>query len=126
MDKEMEKVLAALEDFGKKVVVAVKKGKGEADRMARMAQIRLEISSLDRQRRETFQELGELFYSNYSKPSKGAQEALAELVAHIGQTDRQVASLRKALKTARQETSTGEKKPGRRGRPPKRQEAPKE
>ena len=45
MEKELEKVKDALEDFGKKVVDAVKKGKGEADKVTRIAQVRIEISS---------------------------------------------------------------------------------
>ena len=65
MEKELEKVKGALDDFGKKVVEAVKKGKGGADKVAKTAQVKIEIGSLKRQQKDLYQELGELFYKNF-------------------------------------------------------------
>ena len=85
MDKEMEKVKVALEDFGKKVVEAVKKGKGEADKVTRIAQVKIEIGSLNRQIKDLYQELGEQFYKNLGKPGKKGEAEVAETVSHISE-----------------------------------------
>ena len=52
MEKELEKVKTVLEDFSKKVVEVVKKGKGEADKVTRIAQVKIEIGSLNRQQKD--------------------------------------------------------------------------
>lgn len=131
MDEEMEKVKVALEDFGKKVVEAVKKGKGEADKVTRMAQVRIEMGSLNRQVKDLYQELGEQFYRNLRKPSKKGEEEVAETVGHIGEVEKKINSLQRALKSVRKDKPAPEKKgrpskaaagdqaPKRRGRPPK-------
>jgi len=114
VEKELEKVKGALEDFGKKVVDAVKKGKGEADKVAKSAQVKIEIGSLQRQQKELYQELGELFYKNYRKPAKKAEAAMTESVTHIDAVEKQVASLKRSLKAIKED-----RQPKRRGRPPK-------
>jgi chromosome segregation ATPase len=115
VEKELEKVKGALEDFGKKVVEVVKKSKGEADKVTKVAQIRIETGSLNRQQKDLFEELGELFYKNYRKPSKGSQDQIAETVTHIAEVERKVASLNRQLKSVRED-----KPATRRGRPPKK------
>ncbi len=129
----MEKVKNAIEDFGKKVVEAVKRGKGEADKVARTAQVKLEIGSLKRQQRDLYQELGELFYRNLGKKGKKDEAQVAECVSHIAEVDRKVASLNRELKSVREGKASPVKKAGRparaaaaekaapkrRGRPPK-------
>ena len=115
MEKEFEKVKGALEDFGKKVVDAVKKGKGEADKVTKVAQVKIEIGSLSRQRKDLFGELGELFYRNYKKPSKGSQDQIAETVTHVAEVEKKIAGLNRQLKAIRED-----RPPTRRGRPPKR------
>ncbi len=150
MEKEIEKVRDALEDFGKRVVSAVKKGKGEADKVTKIAQLRIEVGSLNRQIGDLYRELGELFYRNYSKKSKKGQEQVAETVTHIAAVEKKIAMLKRYIKAVREdkplpgagrpaktapvkETKPGrrgrpakkaaqvkEKKPGRRGRPPKK------
>ena len=115
MDKEMEKVKAALEDFSKKVVEVVKKGKGEADKVTRTAQVKIEMGSLNRQEKDLYQELGELFYKNLDKPSKKGEAEIAEMVAHIKEVEKSIASLKRTLKAVREDKPA----PGKRGRPPK-------
>jgi histone H1/5 len=115
MEKELEKVKDALEDFGKKVVDAMKKGKGEADKVTRIAQIRIEINSLGRQRKDLFLELGELFYNNLLKATAKGQNDIAETVSHIKELDKRVGSLKRTLKAVREDKPV----PRRRGRPPK-------
>jgi hypothetical protein len=115
VDKEMEKVKIALEDFGKKVVEAVKKGKGEADKVTRIAQAKIEIGSLNRQQRDLFQELGELFYRNLGKASKKAEAEIAENVTHISEVEKNIGSLKRTLKGIREDKPV----PKKRGRPPK-------
>ena len=115
MDKEMEKIKVALEDFGNKVVDAVKKGKGEADKVTRIAQVRIEIGSLNRQQKDLYQELGELFYRNLLKPSKKGEADIAEIVTHIGEVEKNIGSLKRTLKAIREDKPA----PKRRGRPPK-------
>ena len=115
MEKELEKVKDALEDFGKKVVDAMKKGKGEADKVTRIAQVRIEISSLGRQRKDLCQELGELFYANLQKATAKGQTEVTEMVAHITELDKKVAGLKRTLKSIREDKPA----PKRRGRPPK-------
>jgi hypothetical protein len=132
VDKEMEKVKSALEDFSKKVVEVVKKGKGEADKVTKIAQVRIEIGSLNRQVRDLYQELGEMFYKNLEKPTKKNEDEIAEAVAHIRELDKSLASLKRTLKAVRDEkpapkkrgrpskaASAGTSAPKRRGRPPK-------
>jgi len=115
VDKEMEKVKTALEDFGKKVVEAVKKGKDEADKVTKVAQVKIEIGSLNRQMKDLYQELGELFYKNIGKPSKKGEAEVAEIIGHLSEVEKKVASLNRSLKALRQDKPA----PGRRGRPPK-------
>ena len=115
MDKEMEKVKTALEDFGKKVIEAVKKGKGEADKVTKVAQVKIEIGSLNRQQKDLYQELGELFYRNISKPSKKGEVEVAEAVTHIAEVEKNLASLKRTLKAVRDDKPVS----GKRGRPPK-------
>jgi len=115
VDKEMEKVKAALEDFGKKVVETVKKGKGEADKVTRIAQIKIEVGSLNRQLKDLYQELGELFYRNLGKPSKKAESEIAETVTHLAEVEKNIGSLKRTLKAIREDKPA----PGKRGRPPK-------
>ena len=119
MEKELEKVKEALEDFGKKVVDAMKKGKGEADKVTRIAQVRIEISSLGRQRKDLCLELGELFYANLQKATSKGQTEIAETVANITELDKKVASLKRTLKSVREDKQA----PKRRGRPPKSEAA---
>jgi hypothetical protein len=114
VEKELEKVKGALEDFGKKVVEAVKKGKGEADKVTKVAQVKIEVGSLIRQQKDMFEELGELFYRNYKKTTKAGQDQIAETVTHIAEVDKKVASLRRQLKAIREDRPMR-----RRGRPPK-------
>lgn len=115
MDEEMEKVKAAIEDFGKKVVEAVKKGKGEADKVTKIAQVKIEIGSLNRQQKDLHQELGELFYRNLGKPSKKGEAEIAEIVTHITEVERNIGSLKRTLKAVKEDKPA----PGKRGRPPK-------
>lgn len=115
MEKELEKVKAVLEDFSKKVVQVVKKGKGEADKVTRIAQVKIEIGSLSRQQKDLYQELGELFYRNLDKPSKRGELEIAEAVGHIGEVEKNIASLKRTLKAVREDKPA----PGKRGRPPK-------
>lgn len=132
MDKEMEKVKLAIEDFGKKVVEAVKKGKGEADKVTKTAQVKIEIGSLNRQRKDLYQELGELFYKNLGKTSKKGEQDIAEVVSHLAEVDRNINSLSRTLKAIREDKPVSVKRgrppqgakedasaPKRRGRPPK-------
>lgn len=98
MEKELEKVKGALEDFGKRVVEAVKKGKGEVDKVAETAQVKLEIGSLTRQKKDLYQELGELFYTNFRKGSKKGEADVAECVGHLTELDKKVAILNRELK----------------------------
>ena len=132
MEKEFEKVKGALEDFGKKVVEVVKKGKGEADKVTRTAQAKIEMGSLNRQKKDLFEELGELFYKNYRKPGKGSQEQIAESVTHIAEVEKKIAALKRELKAIREDKSlTRRGRPSktegaatkRRGRPPKKARA---
>ena len=115
MDKEMEKVKVAIEDFGKKVVEAMKKGKGEADKVTKTAQVKIEIGSLNRQRRDLYQELGELFYRNLGKASKKGETEIAENVSHIAEVDKNIGSLNRTLKAIREDKPV----PKKRGRPSK-------
>ena len=126
MEKEFEKVKEALEDFGKKVVTAVKKGKGEADKATRVAQLRIEIGSLNRQMGDLFRDLGELFYKNYNKASKAGQEELVETVTHIAAVEKSIASLKREIKSVKGGKALPPKTRGRkpaggavRGRPKK-------
>ena len=119
MEKELEKVKDALEEFGKKVVDAVKKGKGEADKVTRIAQVRIEISSLGRQRKDLCLELGELFYANLQKTTSKGQTEIAETVANVTELDKKVASLKRTLKAVREDKPASR----RRGRPPKNEAA---
>jgi predicted nucleic acid-binding Zn-ribbon protein len=112
MEKELEKMKEALEDFGKKVVDALKKGKGEADKATRVAQLRIEIGSLNRQVGDLFRELGELFYRNYNKPGKAAQEQLVETVGHIAAIERNIAGLKREIKAVRSEKTPAGKTAG--------------
>ncbi|MDF1535088.1 MAG: hypothetical protein P1S46_01120 [bacterium] len=121
MEKEFEKVKEALEDFGKKIVDAVKKGKGEADKVTRIAQVRIEVGSLGRQRKDLCLELGDLFYANLQKASAKGQADIAETVANISELDKRVAGLNRMLKAIREDKPA----PGRRGRPPKAEAAKK-
>jgi len=114
MEKEFEKVKDALEDFGRKVVSAVKKGKGEADKATRVAQLRIEIGSMNRQMGDLFQDLGELFYKNYNKSSKAGQEELVETVTHIATVEKNIAALKREIKSVRAEKPLSAK-----GRPKK-------
>jgi hypothetical protein len=114
VEKEFEKVKGALEDFGKKIIETVKKGKGEADKVTRVAQLKIETGSLNRQQSDLYRELGELFYKNYKKPAKGSQDQIAETVTHIGEVEKKIASLNRQLKTVREDKTLP-----RRGRPPK-------
>jgi chromosome segregation ATPase len=118
VDKEMEKVKMALEDFGKKVVEAVKKGKGEADKVTKTAQVKIEIGSLNRQQKDLYQELGELFYKNLGKANKKGEADIAEVVGHIAEVEKNIASLNRTLKAIRDDKPV----PGKRGRPPKAKE----
>lgn len=111
----MEKVKAALEDFSKKVVEVVKKGKGEADKVTKIAQIKIEIGSHNRQQKDLYQELGELFYKNLDKPSKKGEAEVTEAVTHIREVEKNIASLKRTLKALREDKPA----PGKRGRPPK-------
>jgi len=121
VEKEFEKVKGALEDFGKKVVEAVKKGKGEADKVTKVAQLRIEVGSLNRQLGDLYRELGELFYRNYNKPGKAGQELVAETVTHIAAVEKKIAGLKRHIKAVRED-----KPVPRRGRPAKAErEAPK-
>ena len=133
MDKEMEKVKVALEDFGKKVVEAVKKGKGEADKVTRITQVKIEIGSLNRQQKDLYQELGELFYRNFGKPNKKAEAEITEAVTHLAEVEKKINSLKKTLDSVRGDKAAPKKRgrprktsvnadtgtPKRRGRPPK-------
>lgn len=111
----MEKVKVALEDFGNKVIEAVKKGKGEADKVTKAAQVRIEIGSLNRQQKDLYQELGELFYRNLAKPSKKGEVDIAEAVTHLGEVEKNIGSLKRTLKAIREDKPA----PKRRGRPSK-------
>ncbi|GBE14260.1 hypothetical protein BMS3Abin14_00300 [bacterium BMS3Abin14] len=116
MEKELEKVKSALDDFRKKLVDVVMKGKDEADRVTKSAQIRIEIGSLKRQKKDLFEELGEAFYGSYKKPGKKDEANIAELVAHVKEIDKRSAALNRQLKAgARGKAQT----PKRRGRPAK-------
>ena len=111
----MEKVKAAIEDFGKKVVEAVKKGKGEADKVTKIAQVKIEIGPLNRQQKDLHQELGELFYRNLGKPSKKGEAEIAEVVTHLAEVEKNIGSLKRTLKAVREDKRV----PGKRGRPPR-------
>ena len=132
VDKEMEKVKVALEEFSKKVVEVVKKGKGEANKVTRVAQVKIEIGSLNRQVKDLYQELGEQFYRNLGKPNKKAEAEIAETVTHLSEVEKNIGSLKRSLKAIREDkaapgkrgrpskSATGDKAPARkRGRPPK-------
>jgi chromosome segregation ATPase len=131
VDKEMEKVKDALEDFGKKVVEAVKKGKGEADKVTRIAQVKIEIGSLNRQIKDLYLELGEQFYKNLGKPGKKGEAEVAETVGHIAEVEKNISSLKRTLKAIREDkpasakrgrpakAAAGDQAPKKRGRPPK-------
>jgi seryl-tRNA synthetase len=132
MEKEMERVKAALEDFGKKVIETVKKGKGEADKVTRIAQVKIEIGSLNRQQKDLYQELGELFYRNLGKPGKKGEADIAETVSHIREVEKNIGGLNRTLKAIRADKPAPKKRPPkaaaakaqstapkRRGRPPK-------
>lgn len=133
MEKEMERVKAALEDFGKKVIETVKKGKGEADKVTRIAQVKIEIGSLNRQQKDLYQELGELFYKNLGKPGKKGEADIAEAVSHIREVEKNIGGLNRTLKAIRADKPAPKKRgrpskagatgsaaaPKRRGRPPK-------
>ena len=114
VEKELEKVKAALDDFGKQVAEVLKKGKGEADKVARTAHAKFEIGSLKRQQKDLYQELGELFYNNLKKATKKAQAEIAEAVTDLKEIDKKIASLQGTLTTLR-----GDKPVKRRGRPPR-------
>ena len=133
VEKELEKVKGALEDFGKKVVDVVKKSKGEADKVTKVAQLRIEIGSLNRQQKDLYTEIGELFYKNYRKPSKNSQDQIAETITHITEVEKKVASLTRQIKAVREDkpvagrgrppkkaASAKSTAPKRRGRPPKK------
>ncbi len=120
MEKELDKVKSALEDFRKKFVDVVKKGKGEADRVARLAHLKLEVGSLNRQKKDLFEELGEAFYRNYKKPAKSSEEAVAGLVTHISEVEKRIGSLNREMKAEEKGSSATAKKPGR---PPKAEAA---
>lgn len=113
MEKELEKVKGALEDFRKKFVDVMKKGKGEADRVAKVAQVKIEIGSLKRQKKDLFGELGESFYKNYRKPAKKDEETIADIVAHVSEIDKRLAGLNRDLKSAEKEEKPAAKKRGR-------------
>jgi colicin import membrane protein len=115
VDKEMEKVKIAIEDFGKRVVEAVKKGKGEADKVTKVAQVKIEIGSHNRQQKDLYQELGEQFYKNLAKPSKKAEAEIAETVTHLAEVEKNIGSLKRSLKAIRGDKAA----PKKRGRPPK-------
>jgi len=135
--EELEKVKGALDDFRQKLFDVVKKGKGEADRVTKVAQVKLELGSLKRQRKDLFGELGESFYGSYKKPGKKDEAQIADIVSHIGEIDKRTAALNRQLKAegtdskavpkkrGRPSKSSGAKKTGskaapkRRGRPPK-------
>ena len=131
MEMELEKVKTVLEDFSKKVVDVVKKGKGEADKVTRIAQVKIEIGSMGRQQKDLYQELGELFYRNLDKPSKKGEIDIAEAVAHLKELEKNTASLNRTLKALREDkplpkkrgrppkAAAGDQAPKRRGRPPK-------
>ena len=116
MEKEFERVKDALEDFGKKVVTAVRKGKGEADKATRVAQLRIEIGSLNRQMGDLFRDLGELFYRNYNKASKSGQEELVETVTHIAAVEKNIAALKREIKSVRAEKVLPSKERGKKTR----------
>ena len=105
--------IKTLEDFGKKVVTAVKKGKGEADKATRVAQLRIEIGSLNRQMGDLFRDLGELFYKNYNKASKAGQEELVETVTHIAAVEKSIASLKREIKSVKGGKALPQKTRGR-------------
>jgi len=114
--EELEKVKGALDDFRQKLFDVVKKGKGEADRVTKVAQVKLELGSLKRQRRDLYEELGETFFKSYKKPSKKDEEAIADIVSHIEEIDKRSGSLNRQLKAVGNEPKAA---PKRRGRPPK-------
>ena len=92
--EEMEKIKSVLEDARKKLVDVVKKGKGEADRVTRRAHLKIEIGSLNRQKKDLYEDLGETFYKNFKKPTDRGQGDVAEIVTHIGEIEKRVGSLR--------------------------------
>lgn len=114
--EELEKVKGALDDFRQKIYDVVKKGKGEADRVTKVAQVKLELGSLKRQRKDLCEELGETFYKSYKKPGKKDEAVIADIVAHIDEIDKRSASLNRQLKAAGKESTAA---PKRRGRPAK-------
>ncbi len=116
MEKELEKVKGALDDFRKKLVDVVMKGKGEADRVTKAAQMRIETGSLKRQKKDLFEELGEAFYGSYKKPGKKDEANIAELVSNIKEIDKRIGVLNRQLKAGSKEKAPASK---RRGRPPK-------
>ncbi len=135
--EEMEKIKNVLDDARKKLVDVYKKGKGEADRVTKIAQVKIEIGSLKRQRKDLFEDLGENFYKNYKKPTEKGQKEIAEIVTHIAEVDKRIGSLKREHKSVSTEDKAIPKKRGRppkakaqvakrRGRPPKaKAEAPK-
>ena len=114
--EELEKVKGALDDFRQKIYDVVKKGKGEADRVTKVAQVKLELGSLKRQRKDLYEELGETFYKSFKKPGKKDEAAIADVVAHIDEIDKRSASLNRQMKTVGKETKAA---PKRRGSPAK-------
>jgi len=116
MEKELEKVKGALDDFRKKLVDVVMKGKGEADRVTKAAQMRIEIGSLKRQKKDLFEELGEAFYGSYKKPGKKDETNIAELVSNIKEIDKRISGLTRQLKAGSKDKAPASR---RRGRPPK-------
>jgi len=113
VDKEMEKVKVAIEEFGKRVVEVVKKGKGEADKVTKVAQVKIEIGSLNRQQKDLYQELGEQFFRNLGKPNKKGEAEIAETVTHLGEVEKNISSLKRTLKAIREDKPA----PKKRGRP---------
>jgi histone H1/5 len=111
--EELEKVKGALDDFRQKLFDVVKKGKGEADRVAKVAQVKLELGSLKRQRKDLFGELGESFYKSYKKPGKKDEAAIADIVAHIAEIEKRSVALNRQLKAEGKEPKAAPKKRGR-------------
>ncbi len=114
--EDMDKIKHVLDDARKKLADVYKKGKGEADRVTKLAQVKIEIGSLKRQRKDLFEDLGENFYKNYKKPTEKGQEDIAEVVTHIAEVDKRIGSLKRELKSFSNE---GKAIPKKRGRPPK-------
>ncbi len=112
-----KQISALLNDLGKRLTEVMGKGRDEARRMARAAQIGLEITTLTAQRVKLLEDLGSSVYEGFSKPgrSKKAHGLVAQLLAQVAELDRRVASLKRALKNAPSEEAPAK----RRGRPPK-------